>query len=85
MARAFKFLKRTSLSVGAPGEGAGVTEADNGGVVLIGEALVEAALIGAAGGGVSSWPVTNETAQIESNERQNRIRAVISMSSENDG
>ncbi len=55
MARAFKFLKRTSLICGVPGEGTGVTEADNGGVVLTGDALGEAAAVGAAPGGVSSW------------------------------
>ena len=36
--RAFRFLKSTSLNCGAPEEGAGVTEADNGGVVLAGDA-----------------------------------------------
>ena len=86
MARAFKFLKRTSLSCGAPDEGTGVTDADNGGVVLTGDAAGgDPAAAGADAGGDSSWPVTNETAQIEINERQNGIRTVIRMSGENDG
>ena len=55
MERAFRFLKRTSVNCGAPPEGAGVTEADNGGVVLAGDAAAgELALIGADAGGDSS-------------------------------
>ena len=38
IARALRFLKRTSVSCGALEEGAGVTEADNAGVVLTGDA-----------------------------------------------
>jgi hypothetical protein len=34
MERAFKFLKRTSVSCGAMGEGGGVSAEDRGGVVL---------------------------------------------------
>ena len=53
--RAFKFLKRTSVNCGAPEEGAGVTEADNGGVVLAGDAAAgELAVAGADAGGGSS-------------------------------
>ena len=53
--RALRFLKRTSVSCGAPADGAGVIEADNGGVVLTGDAAgSEPALTGADAGGVSS-------------------------------
>jgi hypothetical protein len=53
--RAFKFLKSTSVNCGAPEEGAGVTEADNGGVVLAGDtAGGEPPLIGTDAGGDSS-------------------------------
>jgi len=52
--RAFRFLKRTSVNCGAPADGAGVTEADSGGVVLAGDAAAEVALIGADAGGDSS-------------------------------
>ena len=55
MERAFKFLKSTSVSCGAPEEGAGVTEAENGGVVVAGDtAGGELALPGADAGGDSS-------------------------------
>src|SRR5437660_12937013 len=74
MARAFRFLKRTSLSCVGAGEGTGVTEADNGGVVLTGEALGEAPLTGAAPGGVSSWAGRWEGRQIESRERERSER-----------
>jgi len=48
-------LKSTSVNCGAPEDGAGVTEADNGGVVLTGETAGGApALIGADAGGDSS-------------------------------
>jgi len=53
--RAFRFLKTTSVNWGVPEDGAGVTEADNGGVVLAGDAAAgEPALIGADAGGDSS-------------------------------
>jgi hypothetical protein len=53
--RTFKFLKSTSVNWGAPEDGAGVTEADKGGVVLAGDATDgEPALIGADAGGDSS-------------------------------
>ena len=83
MARAFKFLKRTSLSCGAPGEGTGVTEADNGGVVLTGDALAEAPLAGAAGSGVSSCAARIEATQIESSKMQNESRKVLDMTRDN--
>ena len=38
MERALRFLKSTSVNCGAPEDGAGVTEADNGGVVPAGDA-----------------------------------------------
>lgn len=54
--RAFRFLKRTSVNCGAPDDGAGVTEADNGGVVLTGDAAgSDPAAAGADAGGDSSW------------------------------
>jgi hypothetical protein len=52
--RALRFLNITSVNCGAPEEGGGVTEADNAGVVLAGEATAgELAFVG-EGGGVSS-------------------------------
>ena len=38
MERALRFLKSTSVNCSAPEDGAGVTEADNGGVVPAGDA-----------------------------------------------
>jgi len=53
--RALRFLKSTSVSCDAPEDGAGVTEADNGGVVLAGDAAGgDPALSGADAGGDSS-------------------------------
>ena len=53
--RAFRFLKRTSVNCGAPGDGAGVTAADSGGVVLTGDAAASGlAAAGADAGGDSS-------------------------------
>jgi len=53
--RALRFLKSTSVNCGALEDGAGVTEADNGGVVLTGEAAgAEPAAAGADAGGDSS-------------------------------
>jgi len=53
--RALRFLKRTSVNCGGPDDGAGVTEADNGGVVLSGEAAGrEPAPAGDDAGGDSS-------------------------------
>jgi hypothetical protein len=63
--RAFRFLKRTSVSCGAVGDGAGVTDEYNGGVVLAGDAIGEAPPAGERPGGVSSWPGKIETTQSE--------------------
>ena len=52
--RALRFLKSTSVSCGAVGEGAGVTEEESGGIVLADDAAGEAPLIGGRSGGVSS-------------------------------
>ena len=61
--RALRFLKSTSVPCGAPVEGAGVTEADNGGVVLAGDAAAgEPAAAAAEAGGDSSC--ANESEQI---------------------
>src|SRR6266849_6405363 len=84
MARAFRFLKRTSLSCVGAGEGTGVTEADNGSVVLTGDALGEAPLTGAAPGGVSSCAGSCEVRQTESSEtKRPESRAVIGMTCDN--
>ena len=45
MERAFRFLKSTSVSCGAAGEGV-EADADNGGMVLAGDAVADAALCG---------------------------------------
>ena len=56
IARAFKFLKSTSLSCGgAIADDVGVAAEDSGRVVLNGDAVGELPLIGAAPGGDSSW------------------------------
>ena len=74
MERAFKFLKRTSVSCGVVDEGV-AAGADKGGVVLAGDAVADAALWGAAVG--SSWAPT--TAQIENKQaQQKRNRALMS-------
>jgi len=53
--RALRFLKSTSVNWGAPADGAGVTDADKGGVVLAGDAAAgELPLTGADAGGDSS-------------------------------
>ena len=67
MARAFKFLKSTSVSCGALGDGAGVTLEVNGGVVAAAEALGDTPPVGDPLGGVSSCVGRKETAHIESN------------------
>ncbi len=55
MERALRFLKSTSVNCGAPEDGAGVTEADNGGVVPAGDAVGgDPAAGGAEAGGDSS-------------------------------
>src|SRR6202011_1077924 len=48
--RALRFLKSTSVSCGAPEVGAGVTEADNAGLVLSGDATDRGAAEEDAGG-----------------------------------
>jgi hypothetical protein len=84
MARAFRFLKRTSLNCAGAGAGTGVTEADNGGVVLTGAALGDAPLTGAASGGVSSCAGRCEVRQIESSKTEkNLTRALIGMTCDN--
>src|ERR1700736_1102436 len=56
IARALRFLKSTSVNCGAPEVGAGVTEADNAGLVLSGDAAGRApAAAGEEPGGDSSW------------------------------
>ena len=55
--RALRFLKSTSVSWGAPDVGTGVTEADNAGLVLVGDAAGrEPAAAGEEAGGDSSCP-----------------------------
>src|SRR5437667_12131606 len=66
--RAFRFLKSTSVSCGAVGEGAGVTEEESGGVVLADDHAGEALLNGGGPGGASSCADRTEIAQIEANE-----------------
>jgi hypothetical protein len=76
--RAFKFLKSTSVNCGAPADGAGVTEAENGGVVLAGDADAgEPALIGADAGGDSSW--ANETERPTNEAKIRATRVLISL------
>ena len=76
--RTFKFLKSTSVSCGALGEGVGVTEEESGGVVVAGDAADDAPLTGGRPGGVSSWAGKIETAQIEKSEAlKTESRAVI--------
>ena len=54
MERAFKFLNRTSVSCGAPADGAGVTFEESGGVVTAGDAAAGGEFAGADAGGDSS-------------------------------
>jgi hypothetical protein len=78
MERAFKFLKRTSLSCGAVAVGTGVAAEDNGGVVLTGDAVGEAPTIGAALGGDSSCAEVKHAAEIETSAaHKSESRAVI--------
>lgn len=77
MARAFRFLKSTSLSCGALGDGTGVTLEDNGGVVAAADAPGDAPPEGDRLGGVSSCAGRKETAHIESNGMQSETRAVM--------
>jgi hypothetical protein len=77
MERAFKFLKRTSLSGGAVGEGAGVTVEESGGVVATEDAVGEAPPAGETPGGVSSCAEAKAATQIEASETKNEDRAVM--------
>jgi hypothetical protein len=68
--RALRFLKRTSLNCAAPELVGGVTEADNAGVVLSGDAAGgEPAAAADEAGGDSSWAKTELTnkAKIKAN------------------
>jgi hypothetical protein len=76
MERAFKFLKRTSVSCGAPGAGAGVTLEDKGGVVFAGEALGDAPPTDQALGGVSSCARDNMLNENNTTRKQ-RDRAIM--------
>ena len=79
--RAFKFLKRTSDNCGAPEEGAGVTEADNGGVVLAGAATAgEPAVAGADAGGDSSWANAIEKPTNKPKIRATRVLISVKLS-----
>jgi len=61
MERALRFLKSTSVNCGAPEDGAGVTEADNGGVVPAGDAAGgDPAAAGVEAGGDSSCATASE-------------------------
>src|SRR2546423_1313834 len=73
IARALRFLKRTSVNCGAPEVGAGVTEADNAGVVLSGETAVRGPAPAGedAGGGFSCGE------QIERRARPNRTTSRV--------
>ncbi len=78
--RAFKFLKSTSVNCGAPAEGAGVTEADNGGVVLAGDAAAgEPAAAGADAGGDSSC--ASETERVTNKPKIEANRVLMRMKS----
>jgi hypothetical protein len=78
MERAFKFLKRMSLSCGAVAVVIGVAAEDNGGVVLTGDVVGEPPAIGAALGGDSSCAEVKQTAEIETSAaHKSESRAVI--------
>ena len=66
--RALRFLKSTSVNGGAADDGAGVTDADNAGVVLAGEVAAGAPVLGDEAGGDSSW--ANETVEIKRAENK---------------
>src|SRR5882724_12254570 len=73
--RALRFLKSTSVPCGAPVDGDGATEADNGGVVLAGDAAGgEPAAAAAEAGGDSSC--ANETERL-TNEAKIRATRVL--------
>jgi len=73
--RALRFLKRTSVNCGAPAEGAGATEADNGGVVLAGDATGGNPAAGADAGGDSSW--ASETEMVTNKPKIEASRVLI--------
>ena len=79
MARAFKFLKSTSVSCGAPVEGfaAGVTEEESAGDADTGEALGDSVAAGETGGGVSSWASETDTAKVRRQTTRNKSRTII--------
>jgi hypothetical protein len=69
-----RLLKSTSVNCGAPEEGAGVTEADNGGVVLAGDAAAGApGAAGADAGGDSSCANEIERPTNEAKIRTTRV------------
>src|SRR5260370_35392292 len=72
--RALRFLKSSSVNCGAPEDGAGVTKADKGGVVLAGDAAAgEGAVIGADAGGDSACANETETLTNEAKIRATRL------------
>jgi len=75
--RALRFLKSTSVSCGAPADGAGVAEADSGGVVLVGDAAGEPAAAGGEAGGDSSC--ANETERLTNEAKIRAIRVLIGL------
>lgn len=77
MERAFKFLKRTSVSGGAVGKGPGVTEEESGGVVVTEDAAGEAPPAGETPGGVSSCAEAKAATQIETSEEKNEDRTIM--------
>jgi hypothetical protein len=79
MERAFTFLKRTSVSCGAPGAGAGVTLEDKGGVVLAGEALGDAPPTGEALGGVSSCASDHRLSENNTKRKQSDRAIMVSI------
>ena len=77
MERAFKFLKRTSVSGSAAGKGPGVTEEESGGVVVTEDAAGEAPPAGETPGWVSSCAETTAATQIETSEAKNEDRSIM--------
>src|SRR5438105_14255718 len=76
--RALRFLKSTSVPCGAQVDGAGVTEADNGGVVLAGDAAAgEPAAAGAEADGDSSC--ANETERLTNEAKIRATRVLIGL------
>ena len=79
MERAFKFLKRTSVSCGAPDAGAGAALEDKGGVVLAGEALGDAPPTGETLGGVSSCASDNRLSENNTTRKQSARTIMVSI------